>query len=634
MKKISIILISIVLLLLASSCDGQVFSELMDTESQTIDYTTVPLTLEFTANGELSFVIPENIQRNLQYSKNGGEKKAYSEPIPVVKGDIVRLYAEAADQDYNHFLKIICTSDCYVYGNVMSLLYPDNFATNTTITNSYALYGLFKDNAKITNHETKKLVLPATTLAGNCYEMMFYRCTALTKAPELPAETLSSSCYNGMFFGCTGLTEAPKLPATTLATSCYEGMFYGCTKLTTAPELPATTLANCCYEFMFQNCTGLTQAPELPATTLESMCYQSMFFGCTSLTTAPELPATTLAYHCYYCMFYGCTKLESITCLASTISADDCTTDWLKDVSPTGTFTKASAMNNWERSSSGIPSGWTIEEDVDPLTLEFISDGTLLFTNPRSSLQYSKNGGDKTEYSAPIPVEAGDRVRLYAEGADQDYFNYFTINCTSECYVYGNVMSLLDPVYYATNKTITKSYALNGLFKGNTYIKNHATKKLILPAITLANYCYFMMFYGCTGLTEAPELPATTLANNCYQRMFHGCTGLTKAPELLPATTLAGACYSGMFSGCTSLTKAPELPATALAESCYSEMFSNCANLSSITCLATDISASNCTTYWLNGVSSEGTFTKASDMVDWESGPSGIPSGWTVVDKQ
>ena len=28
----------------------------------------------------------------------------------------------------------------------------------------------------------------------------------------------------------------------------------------------------------------------------------------------------------------------------------------------------------------------------------------------------------------------------------------------------------------------------------------------------MANYCYGSMFYGCTGLTQAPALPATTLA--------------------------------------------------------------------------------------------------------------------------
>ena len=34
------------------------------------------------------------------------------------------------------------------------------------------------------------------------------------------------------------------------------------------------------------------------------------------------------------------------------------------------------------------------------------------------------------------------------------------------------------------------------------------------------------MFQGCTSLTQAPELPATTLASYCYYSMFSGCTSL------------------------------------------------------------------------------------------------------------
>ena len=34
------------------------------------------------------------------------------------------------------------------------------------------------------------------------------------------------------------------------------------------------------------------------------------------------------------------------------------------------------------------------------------------------------------------------------------------------------------------------------------------------------------MFTGCTSLTQAPELPATTLANACYWSMFYNCTSL------------------------------------------------------------------------------------------------------------
>lgn len=150
-----------------------------------------------------------------------------------------------------------------------------------------------------------------------------------------------------------------------------------------------------------------------------------------------------------------------------------------------------------------------------------------------------------------------------------------------------------------------------------------------LPATTLAPWCYDGMFQGCTSLITAPALPATTLAELCYSYMFSGCTSLTTAPTL-PATTLAGGCYFHMFEGCTSLTIAPELPATTMTTQCYDHMFNGCTNLIYIKCLATNISANSCTSMWLYGVASSGTFVKNASMSSWTSGSDGIPTNWTV----
>ena len=303
-----------------------------------------------------------------------------------------------------------------VKGNMMSLLYGDDFIGKTDLTeiaqtiSDPVPYKLFKESTTLI--DAGNLILPATTLANNCYWDMFNGCTSLITAPELPATTLANYCYNHMFYGCTSLITAPELPATTLANNCYYGMFSSCTNLTTAPELPATTLAEKCYYYMFSSCINLTTAPKLPATTLTEFCYSFMFNGCTSLTTAPELPATTLAASCY------------------------------------------------------------------------------------------------------------------------------------------------------------------------------------------AN-----MFWNCTSLTTAPELPATILV---------------------------GYCYNNMFNNCTSLTTAPELPATILAAYCYYRMFANCNKLNYIKMLATDISAYECLYYWVNGVSSTGTFVKNRNATWNVTGVNGIPEGWTV----
>jgi hypothetical protein len=61
-------------------------------------------------------------------------------------------------------------------------------------------------------------------------------------------------------------------------------------------------------------------------------------------------------------------------------------------------------------------------------------------------------------------------------------------------------------------------------------------------------------------------------------------------------------------------------------------MFSGCTSLNYIKCLATDISASDCTTIWVRNVAATGTFVKDSTMSDWETGNSGIPTDWEVID--
>ncbi|WP_295590248.1 hypothetical protein [uncultured Methanobrevibacter sp.] len=222
-----------------------------------------------------------------------------------------------------------------IEGNIMSLLYSDNFIGQTSIVDKkYVFSCMFSDNRNVIN--TNKLVLPSTNLSG------------------------ATNCYFRMFSGCTSLTTAPELPATSLAGSCYVNMFDGCSSLTTAPALPATTLARQCYSHMFNGCTSLTTAPELPATTLEYHCYWLMFYNCTSLTTAPVLSATTLVEGCYTGMFRNCSSLNYIKCLATNISATDCTSVWLEDVSSSGTFVKASSMSSWPTGENGIPSGWTV----------------------------------------------------------------------------------------------------------------------------------------------------------------------------------------------------------------------------------------------------------------------------------
>lgn len=209
-----------------------------------------------------------------------------------------------ATSNSNYFTS---TGQFNIEGNIMSLIYGDNFVGQTTLSTNYTFNILFSETKVV---DVSNLILPATTLTNYCYQ--------------------------NMFNGCTSLTTAPELPATTLIDRCYYRMFYGCNALTTAPTLPATTLSEGCYSDMFRNCTSLIKAPELPATILTDNCYNGMFNGCTAL--------------------------NYIKCLATNISATTCTNVWVVDVPASGTFVKDANMTSWTTGVSGIPSGWTVQD--------------------------------------------------------------------------------------------------------------------------------------------------------------------------------------------------------------------------------------------------------------------------------
>ena len=327
-----------------------------------------PMTIEALTAGTVKLVISGTLDTGMKYAVNGGEKTLIynSTDITVSAGDKVQFYGNGTStQVYGGSTKVRIQSSgtgfkCKAYGNIMSLLDEENFATKTDLPDrQYVFRYLFITNTALT--DASGLLLPATTLAQDCYQSMFYSCKALTAAPELlPATTLAGNCYCLMFCDCKALTTAPALPATTLAQGCYKEMFQGCKALATAPALPATTLAKECYFEMFRGCEALTSAPDLPATTLVDNCYRLMFCDCTSLTTAPELPAETMVSECYEGMFSGCKNLSSVKCLATSGISHSSTYGWLRGVAASGTFYLASGSGSkWSNGMSGIPYGWT-----------------------------------------------------------------------------------------------------------------------------------------------------------------------------------------------------------------------------------------------------------------------------------
>ena len=247
-----------------------------------------------------------------------------------------------------------------VQGNIMSLMYGDNFTGKTTIP--YPHLSFMSTFSGCTNLvDAENLVLPATSLTDYCYDAMFQDCTSLIKSPrELPATTLSYYCYGRMFAGCTSLTTTPAIYGMTLANYCYERMFAGCTSLvnpTNSLTFYTDNNANYCFSAMFSGCTSLTSIPELGASTHNYM-YDRAFKDCTSLTGV-TLPFTSIANGNVYQMFDGCSNLSYVKCNATYIDSGS-SYCWLRGVAATGTFAK-NYDTTWVRGESGIPINWTVQ---------------------------------------------------------------------------------------------------------------------------------------------------------------------------------------------------------------------------------------------------------------------------------
>jgi len=257
------------------------------------DYSQDYLTFEVLTSGTINWMAYGGLTKTIEYKKNNGSwtsitSTAEGTTISVVAGDKVKFRSSSntvyatSKSAYSGFEGGTATYD--ICGNIMSLLYGDGFASDSSLPN---------------------------------YSYIF--CSIFKKAPVVSAKNLI-------------------LPATTLKTYCYRAMFSWCTTLVAPPELPATTLASGCYWYLFEQC---------------------------SISKAPVLNATTLVQECYGHMFEGCALLNTIQCFATAgFNTTKCREDWVKNVAATGMFVKDSSATSWPTGNNGIPTGWTVSDDV------------------------------------------------------------------------------------------------------------------------------------------------------------------------------------------------------------------------------------------------------------------------------
>lgn len=246
----------------------------------------------------------------------------------------------------------------------------------------------------------------------------------------------------------------------------------------------------------------------------------------------------------------------------------------------------------------------------DYFTIKSLDDNNTITLSKVSSsynpaFYYSLDNGESwisNNAQTSITINNGDTIKFKATPS---YSFNWSFTSTGRYNVYGNSMSLLYGDDFVS-KTELKT--------GDDILKH--------------------LFYNSTYLVDAGKLmlPATTARSHCYEGMFEGCTSLVAAPAL-PATTIKVQCYRDMFKGCTSLVTAPELPALSASENgTYYQMFYGCSSLNYVKCMLKNSSYGFGGNNWLYGVAGTGTFVKNKETKGWETGASGIPEGWTVID--
>lgn len=530
-----------------------------------------------------------------------------------------------------------------VEGNIMSLLYGDNFEGQTALQGDSQFRGLFDSNTKVIN--ASGLTLPATAMTSSCYRSMFGNCSNLVSTPtELPATSLADSCYYYMF-ARTSITSAPTLSATTLVDSCYGSMFSNCLSLSAVTCLATTNISgnvgsmllNISTNGTFERASGVNWpcSADIPSTWSITPAYDPLYRWETS-TDASDYCCDTTTYTKYYKDYYQVSNNNGCSYI---------------NVTP----------EQWRQSSDVIEyyspdCGYVPTKQYFTIT-SLAANNTITLRNNRrtssaSSFSYSTDNGttwssfslSSGQTQTIATLASGDTLMMYGTNGTlasaYNYGHYF--RGTQDYEISGEISSLVngsnvdDTELSGSNRTNT--FAM--LFSGDTHLVS--AENLKISSSIMPQNCCNGMFRACTRLVKAPtRLPATDLKKECYSSMFEGCIALAYPPAELPAASSKQLdSYNRMF--CMSRTSKLTTPAMTYTPKMFGDwanstptaqqMFCGNGNLTDIYCYWTNNSGSfGNMTNWVNYTADSGvTFHKRSTQ-SFASGVNGIKTGWTVV---
>lgn len=413
-----------------ATCTIQSYAMLDDKQSETVSQvcTYIPIVISsptIRCDENLVIISCTTPRVTLHYRTNGsGDFRTYEEPFSIQQNTLVEAYATYKNQtsstvsqtceftpehdysaDYLTFKVLTPGTICWKsFGSLTKTIeYKVNGGAWTSITST-------SDGATITVAANDLVRFRGTNTTYASSKSAYSGFEGGTATYDIEGNIMSllygdgfasnSALTNSSYIFCSIFKKAPVVSARNLI-------------------LPATTLKNYCYRAMFSWCTTLVAPPVLPATTLASGCYWYMFEQC-SIMKAPVLNATTLVSECYGHMFEGCAMLNTIECYATTgFSATKCLEDWTKNVAASGMFVKSSSASGWTlNSTSGIPTGWTVANDILLYAPEITFDGETieLACDTEGAEIYYRLGeqGSYQLYYMPISILEDTVVETYS----------------------------------------------------------------------------------------------------------------------------------------------------------------------------------------------------------------------------
>ena len=157
----------------------------------------------------------------LSYSLDNGSTwitLAHNTKTPTINvGNTIMWKGNLTPQDYKGIGKFIATGKFVAYGNIMSLLYGDDFVGQTSLTGkAFAFTRLFYKNTKVVS--AQNLILPATTLTSRCYYYMFSGCTNINYIKMLATDVSTDAALYNWVYGVSSTGTFVKAAGVTIPT--------------------------------------------------------------------------------------------------------------------------------------------------------------------------------------------------------------------------------------------------------------------------------------------------------------------------------------------------------------------------------------------------------------------------------